>query len=232
MSDVTFTNHVTVELLKTDFNDKWPVVCARTSTAGAEASEEESRGLINALMRERHGSPFEHMTATWRVTAPIFVWREHHRHRIASYNEESGRYRKLEPVFFIPSSERPLVQTGKAMDYNLSEGTHSQHALVDFGLSKTAQEAYEHYESLLDEGVCREVARMCLPLNIMSTCIVTMNARGLMNFLSLRKRSEDATYDTKPQAEIQAVAEGYEQTFREYAPLTYEAFVTHGRVAP
>lgn len=73
---------------------------------------------------------------------------------------------------------------------------------------------------------------MVLPVNIMSTCIVTMNARGLMNFLSLRVDSEDAAYRSKPQHEIQMVAEQYEATFRNSAPITHAAFVAAGRVAP
>ncbi|WP_204268146.1 FAD-dependent thymidylate synthase, partial [Escherichia coli] len=66
------------------------------------------RGLINYLMRDRHGSPFEHNSMTFYVQAPIFVFREFMRHRIASYNEESGRYRELRPVFYVPARERNL----------------------------------------------------------------------------------------------------------------------------
>lgn len=232
MSGVEFTTKMTVELLKTDFSDSWPVIAARTSTAGDTPSEEESYGLINALVRDRHGSPFEHMSATWRVTAPLFVWREHHRHRHASYNEESGRYRQLESVFYVPDGDRELTQVGKPMDYDLKPGSSSQVSLTRGHLEYNSEESYDRYLDLLDKGIAREVARMVLPLNIMSTCIVTMNSRGLMNFLSLRKSSEDAAYKTTPQREIEYVAEGYEKTFADYAPLTYKSFVENGRVAP
>ena len=76
-------------------------------------------------MRDRHGSPFEHNSMTFFVRAPIFVWREHMRHRIASYNEESGRYRQLEPVFYVPDHRRPVVQVGKTGAYEFLAGTAS-----------------------------------------------------------------------------------------------------------
>ena len=229
---VQFTSSVTVELVKTDFSDTIPVVAARTSTAGAEASSKVTKGLINALMRDRHGSPFEHMTATWLVTAPIFVWREHHRHRIASYSEESGRYRQLRPIFYLPSGDRLVTQVGKPMDYDLREGPEELKKEIQERQAAVCAVAYRNYEELLEKGVAREVARNTLPLNIMSSCMVTMNSRGLMNFLSLRHESEDSKYETHPLHEIDLVAQGYERTFKEYAPLTHEAFVKFGRVAP
>ena len=82
-------------------------------------------------MRDRHGSPFEHTSFTFFVRAPIFMWREHMRHRIASYNEECGRYRELEPVFYVPGPERNLVQEGKPGAYDFVPGTPEQYALVD-----------------------------------------------------------------------------------------------------
>lgn len=229
---IQFTSDITVRLIDSNFADERVCLAARTSTAGAEADPDATRGLIGSLIRNRHGSPFEHMWATWQVTAPLFVWREHHRHRIASYNEESARFKVLDPVFYVPSPERPLVQVGKAMAYELQPGDDAQYATTISGLQVAARHAYAQYQNLLDAGIAREVARMALPVNIMSTCIVTMNARGLMNFLSLRVDSPDSTYRSKPQREIQMVADQYEKTFRELAPITYAAFVNNGRVAP
>ena len=105
---------------------------ARVSTQGEKtlesAQDEEldaprSKGLINFLMRDRHGSPFEHNSMTFYVQAPIFVFREFMRHRIASYNEESGRYRELRPVFYVPGPDRNLVQIGKTGAYEFIPGT-------------------------------------------------------------------------------------------------------------
>lgn len=231
---VQFTSSISVQLVKTDFSDTMPVIAARTSTAGSDASSEVTRGLIDSLMKNRHddGSPFEHMTSTWQVTAPIFVWREHVRHRIASYSEESARYRQLRPLFYLTDEDRKITQVGKPMDYDLREGSDDLKREVNDRQAAVCYAAYANYQELLSKGVAREVARNCLPVNIMSTCMVTMNSRGLMNFLSLRHKSEDSSYDTNPLHEIDLVAQGYENTFKEYAPLTHEAFVKFGRVAP
>jgi thymidylate synthase (FAD) len=105
---IQFRSDMTVELVRASAHDSDVLFAARVSTqgektleaaaSGVEASDRD-RGLINYLMRDRHGSPFEHNSMTFYVQAPIFVFREFMRHRIASYNEESGRYRELRPVF-------------------------------------------------------------------------------------------------------------------------------------
>jgi thymidylate synthase (FAD) len=124
-SSPRFRSDVTVELVKASAADSDVVFAARVSTQGERSLESvdsdatEAGGLIRFLMRERHGSPFEHSVFTFYVSAPIFVWREHMRHRMASYNEESGRYKVLEPVFYIPGPDRALVQVGKAGAYDL-----------------------------------------------------------------------------------------------------------------
>lgn len=231
---VQFTSQLSVELVKTDFSDEWPCFSAWTSTRGEEATPQARAGLINRLIKDRHGTPFEHMDITFRVTAPIFVWREHHRHRMASYNEESGRYKKLAPVFYLPDEKRPLqtVEGSRQMDYQVAPGTDDQYAMLQAAFRATCESSYRQYEAMLDAGILREVARMVLPVNIMSTCIVKMNARSLMNFLSLRVESPDATFPSKPMREINYVADAYEQHFAQLAPMTHRAFVDNGRVAP
>lgn len=230
---LVFTSEMGVELIDAAASDASVVRAARVSTVGAaSASSDSDAGLINYLVRERHGSPFEHNMFTFLVHAPIFVWREHMRHRIASYNEESGRYRQLEPVFYIPGDDRRLVQVGKTGHYEFIQGSMRQHEMVEVATYDVCQRAYDWYRRLLDEGVAREVARMVLPVSIYSSAYVTMNARALMNFISLRKKSDDATFTSYPQREIEMVAEQYEQHFAEQMPLTYAAFVSNGRVAP
>lgn len=177
-------------------------------------------------------SPFEHPQSTFRIECPIFVAREFMRHRIASYNEESGRYKKLEPVFYIPAYERKLVQVGKPGAYEFEYGNDSQSKLTMNQFVYIAREAYDSYEAMLEEGIAREVARMVLPLNIYTSFYVTMNARGLMNFLSLRNKTEDTTVPTYPQREIEMVAEQMEAEFSEKLPMTYTSFINNGRIAP
>ena len=131
-----FRSDVTVELVKSSAGDADVLFAARVSTKGeqslADVDSDASRsvGLIRYLMRDRHGSPFEHNSMTFFIEAPIFVFREFMRHRIMSFNEESGRYRQLRPVFYVPGPERKLVQEGKPGAYTFVDGTPEQYKLV------------------------------------------------------------------------------------------------------
>ena len=235
---VSFRSDVTVELVKAAASDADVIWAARVSTKGEQSLDDvatdptRSEGLINYLMRDRHGSPFEHSSMTFFVKAPIFMWREHFRHRIASYNEESGRYKVLEPEFYVPGVERKLVQVGKPGAYEFVDGTKDQFELVDELTREVCQNAYDAYVKMLDAGIAREVARIVLPVTIYSSAYVTMNARAMMNFLSLRMKSEDSHFPSFPQREIEMVAERYEEEWKKLMPLTHKAFVANGRVAP
>jgi len=236
-----FRSDVTVELVRANASDTDVLFAARVSTQGEKTLESaqsddvdasRSKGLLNYLMRDRHGSPFEHNSMTFYVQAPIFVFREFMRHRIASYNEESGRYRELNPVFYVPGPERNLVQVGKPGAYDFLPGSEEQTALAVSESKRVATEAYESYQRMLDAGIAREVARIVLPLNIYSSMYVTLNARSLMNFLSLRTKREGTHFPSFPQREIEMAAEQMEAFFAELMPLTYAAFNENGRVAP
>jgi len=234
---VTFRSDMTVELVKHSASDMDIVWAARVSTIGersytTKTTPEEASGLIDFLIRERHGTPFEHSVFTFFVSAPIFVWREHMRHRIASYNEESGRYRELQPVFYIPDNKRNLQQIGKAGKYEFTPGTYEQQLHVQVRSKEVCRQAYNDYQSMLNNGIAREVARIILPLNIYSSAYVTMNARALMNFLSLRIKDAESYFPSYPQREIEMVAEKYEKIFSSVMPLTYYSFCKNGRIAP
>jgi thymidylate synthase (FAD) len=183
-------------------------------------------------MRDRHGSPFEHNSMTFYVQAPIFVFREFMRHRIASYNEESGRYRELRPVFYVPAADRNLIQVGKPGSYDFEPGTAEQIALTAEATKLAVTFAYEQYERMLAAGVAREVARGVLPVATYSSMYVTMNSRSLMNFLSLRTKREGTHFPSFPQREIEMVAEKMEDAWAKLMPITYEMFNANGRVAP
>jgi thymidylate synthase (FAD) len=237
-TEVEFRSDVEVELVRSSASDSDVLFAARVSTKGEQSLEDvgadasRSSGLINFLMRDRHGSPFEHNSMTFYVSAPIFVFREFMRHRIASYNEESGRYRELRPVFYVPGPERRLVQVGKPGAYDFVEGTREQYELVASQTRAVCREAYAAYQRMLEAGVAREVARIVLPVSIFSTMYVTMNARSLMNFLSLRTKRDDAHFTSFPQREIEMVAERMETEWASLMPLTHAAFENNGRVAP
>jgi thymidylate synthase (FAD) len=154
------------------------------------------------------------------------------RHRIASYNEESGRYRELRPVFYTPAPERNLVQVGKPGAYEFLPGTPEQTVLVEAETRAASVQAFDAYQRMLAAGVAREVARIVLPLNIYSSMYVTLNARSLMNFLSLRTKVEGTHFPSFPQREIEMCAEQMETVWRELMPLTHAAFNANGRVSP
>lgn len=236
--EVIFRDDVSVELIKASASDADVIWAARVSTAGEQSMDEigedpaRSAGLINYLARERHGSPFEHTSMTFFISAPIFVFREFMRHRIASYNEESGRYRELKPVFYVPNQARNLIQIGKTGAYEFIPGTDEQFQITVNAMKDAYNVAYDSYKKMLDAGIAREVARAVLPVATYSSMYVTMNARALMNFLSLRTSREGSHFPSYPQREIEMVAEKMEAEFAKLMPLTYQAFEKSGRVAP
>ena len=237
-AEIIFRSDMTVELVKASASDADVIWAARVSTAGEQSLDEigedpaRSAGLINYLARERHGSPFEHTSMTFFISAPIFVFREFMRHRIASYNEESGRYRELSPVFYIPDADRKLIQIGKAGAYTFVDGTKEQLDITQAAMKEAYTLAYKQYQVMLDAGIAREVARAVLPVGLYSSMYVTMNARALMNFLSLRTAREGSHFPSYPQREIEMVAEKMEVEFARLMPLTHAAFEKSGRVTP
>ena len=202
------------------------VNAARVSFAQrSEELAERDQGLIRFLMRERHGTPFEHNAFRFHVKLPIFVMREWARHRIGSFNEWSARYSQLDPEFYIPQPEDVRTQVGKPGSYSfdpvdpeLAEHTRETQAAV-------YEQAYAAYVDLLDRGVAKEVARNVLPVAIYTQFYWTVNARSLMNFLSLRNA-------VTAQREIRRYAAAVEQLFAERMPITHSAFVANERRAP
>ena len=237
-AEIIFRSDMTVELVKASASDADVIWAARVSTAGEQSLDEigedpaRSAGLINYLARERHGSPFEHTSMTFFISAPIFVFREFMRHRIASYNEESGRYRELSPVFYVPDADRKLIQIGKPGAYTFVDGTKEQLEITELAMKEAYTLAYKQYQVMLDAGIAREVARAVLPVGLYSSMYVTMNARALMNFLSLRTAREGSHFPSYPQREIEMVAEKMEVEFARLMPLTHAAFEKSGRVTP
>lgn len=238
-AQASFRDDVTVELIRSAAQDSDVVWSARVSTAGENSAEAvdsdatSSKGLINFLLKNRHGTPFEHNSMTFLVSAPIFVFREFHRHRVGwSYNEESARYRELAPVFYLPSEDRKLVQIGKPGHYTFVDGTPEQSAVVREATIRSCNEAYRSYQEMLDAGVAREVARAVLPVATYSTMYATCNARSLMSFLSLRTKREDSAFPSFPQREIEMVSEKMEDEWAKLMPITHEAFESAGRVSP
>jgi thymidylate synthase (FAD) len=190
-----------------------------------EEMDESDEGLIKFLMRDRHGTPFEHNSFRFHIRTPIFVAREWFRHRIGSFNEFSMRYAKATDEFYVPEPEDVRTQTGKPGAYSFEEVTPEVAETTREELKAVYESAYQTYERLVELGVARELARCVLPVGAYTEFYWTVNARALMNFLSLRA-SETA------QREIRRYAEACELFFAEKMPVTHAAFVASGRVAP
>ena len=243
MTDIQFRSDISVELIDHMGNDRSVLAAMLVSTLAEDSQDQldevltdldgAAAGRINFLMKNRHGTPFEHGSFTFMVSAPIFVFREWHRHRIGvSINEESGRYTQLKPVYYVPAPERKLMQVGKPGAYEYVEGTTELYEWLVNDMKNEAHHNYTRYEERLDRGVAKEVARMSLGLNIYSSMYWTCNPRSLMAFLSLRTNRPDAQFPSKPMREIEMGAEGMEEHFAKLFPLTHAAYEKNGRVSP
>jgi thymidylate synthase (FAD) len=236
------TSEIKVELIQQTGGDAMVAAAARVSTSGENAlkcldlPKQELSGLINYLVKMKHGTPFEHGSQTFFVHSPIFVWREWHRHRIGfSYNEESGRYKQLDPLFYLPSRDRPMMKIdgwkpGRPKFLKCQEDSVFDE-LCD-NLKKSYQLSYDMYEKNISLGVDPGLARDCLPVGIYSGCWVTCNPRSLMSFLSLRTYEENAKFVSYPLYEIEVAARMCEDIFAKGWPITYKAFCENGRVSP
>lgn len=178
-------------------------------------------GLIKSLMKNRHGTPFEMSFMMIHVECSIAVAREWFRHRIASYNEMSGRYTELEPVFYIPT---PRSQVGKRMSYTYEDFDGYDKESVENEIMGMYNQSYDMYQVLLKQGVAKEAARYVLPVGIGTKFVTNANLRSWLNFCSLRN-------DPRAMKEIRELAEDVEKLVKLNWPIVHEAFVENGRVA-
>ena len=190
-----------------------------------EEMDESDEGLIRFLMRHKHGTPFEHNAFRFHVRCPIFVAREWFRHRVGSFNEFSMRYARASDEFYVPQPEDVRTQIGKPGAYSFEPVSDELAEQTRERLQEVYEAAYRAYEELVEAGVAREVARAALPVGAYTEFYWTVNARSLMNFVSLRN-SETA------QREIRRYAEACERFLEEQMPATYAAFVANDRTAP
>jgi thymidylate synthase (FAD) len=154
LEEVRCTSEITVVLVKSPSDDDDIVRAARVSTYGdgslsSRGSDTGAQKLISYLMRNRHGSPFEHTFFTFYVHAPIFTLRHLMRHRTWSFNEESARYRELSPVFYQPSPERELRQAGKPGHYQYVVGESGDHETVLRETVEVYRRAWHGYQEML-----------------------------------------------------------------------------------
>jgi thymidylate synthase (FAD) len=216
-----------------------PALCRTRADADNQMGIETYNGNIHCvevpngtLYVRRNGypvfcgnTPFEHNSFRFHVRTPIFVAREWFRHRISSFNEESGRYHQLQGDFYVPDRTAVRSQVGKPGAYRFDPVEEELAGETIETLERIYKELYEEYLALVDKGVAKELARSILPFGIFTQFYWTLNARSLMNFLSLRN-AEAAQY------EIRVYAEAVERLFAAKMPITHQCFVEFGRRAP
>ena len=171
------------------------------------------------------GLRFEHNSFRFHIRCPIFVAREWFRHRTSSFNEFSMRYARATDDFYVPEPEDVRSQVGKPGAYTFEPVERELAEATREAMRDVYEQAHATYERLVEQGVARELARSVLPVAAYTEFYWTVNARSLMNFVSLRA-AETA------QREIRRYAEAVETFLAEKMPITHAAFVASGRVAP
>lgn len=206
-----------VRLINFMGGDETVVLAARVSTGKGLKGEEQDKKLIHYLMKHKHETPFEHSVFQFHISCPLFVARQWFRHRIASYNERSGRYVEYEDEFYLPERLRLQAKSNKqASEFG---EIPDERGLIQM-IQETYDLVYERYKKLLAAGIARELARTILPLSLYTQFYWTINARSLMNFINLRA-------DAGAQWEIRQYAEAIAQIFKMKMPWTWEAFVQY-----
>jgi len=178
-----------VRAARVSYNAEW-----RT---GEDAGKDEK--LIKYLMRNHHTSPFESVTLTFEVKAPIFVLRQWHRHRTWSYNEVSARYSELPNEFYIPEEAQITCQSESNKQMRTDE-VHPLAGTIAVQIGRVCAAAFREYKWMLEEGIPRELARLVLPLNTYSHMFATVNLHNFFNFYRLRAHKH-AQYEIRVYAE-------------------------------
>ena len=203
-----------VKLIDFMGGDQRAVDSARVSFGSVSKGEAADRKLLEYLLEHGHFSPFEHSVFQFHIKCPIFVARQWMRHRIASYNEISARYTEVHDEFYFPAEFRAQDRSNR--QGSLPSANLDQKKMLEL-YDKAVKASYAAYQELLDAGAAREMARMVLPVAQYTQFHWTINARSLLNFISLRA-------DDHAQWEIRRYAEAIQEMFRARMPWTWEAW--------
>lgn len=201
MKPINVLDHGLVRLIDHMGNDQSVVRAARVSYDAAwRAGEDEGSDarLIRYLWKNKHTSPFEAVTFTFEVKAPIFVFRQWHRHRTWSFNELSARYRELPEEFYVPDPAQIGVQSSSSKQARVTDDVlrHDEASLIRYACNQV----FTTYRELLDRGVPRELARSVLPVATYSHMFASVDLRNLLHFLELRMH-EHAQYEIRVYAD-------------------------------
>lgn len=201
-ASLTLISHTEIDFTDKFTSDQMPVLAARVSHAGDDKTGKDTvadKRLMKYLAEHKHMSVFEHMSVTFKIVAPLFVVREWHRHRTQSYNEISMRYTD-DPVgkFYMPSNWRQQESRNKQG----SAGSIEPHNIwkAESILKNAYDASLKAYKDLLSLGVCREQARMVVPVGNYTEFYATANLRNWFNFWVLR-HAEDAQWEIRMYAD-------------------------------
>ncbi len=214
-------NHGYVRLVDHMGDDLSVVRAARVSynadwRTGDDAGKDEK--LINYLMRNGHTSPFEHVEFSFEVKAPIFVFRQWHRHRTWSFNEISARYSKLPQEFYVPEVNEIGIQSEDNKQSRTFEAERIANAEEIRHLMITQNnQSYQLYLDLLNKKVPREIARSVLPVAMYSKMFAKVDLHNLLKFIGKRLHT-DAQY------EIRVYAEAMLKLISDIVPVSIKAW--------
>lgn len=223
MEKVDVLDHGFVRLIDHMGNDLSVVRAARVSYDAAwRAGENEGSDerLLRYLWKHRHTTPFEAVTFTFEVKAPIFVFRQWHRHRTWSFNELSARYRELPEEFYLPNflvigKQSSVNKQGREALATEDEAGQRFHQAELYRAS--CEQSFKHYRDFLSAGWPRELARAVLPVATYSHMFATVDLLNLLKFLTLR-------CDAHSQYEIRVYAEAMRDLARTVAPVCLSAW--------
>ncbi len=186
-----------------------------------ETFEDADAKLVDYLAAHEHTSPFRHTALTLHVKAPIFVFRQWMKHRIASeFNEISGRYVEFpEDEFFVPEAFRRQAKVNKQGSEGAIDETNRERAMATY--LESCRGAVAHYKELLSLGVCREQARCVLPLGLYSEVYWTVSLQAVAHFIRLRS-------DGHAQWEIQQYAAAVRSVVEPLYPVGLKALLATG----
>ncbi len=197
------------------------------NAAWRESGEENDHKLINYLMKNRHTTPFECCCITFEVKAPIFVFRQWHRHRTQSYNEQSARYSELPAEYYVPDPKHIGMQSvTNKQARDISEIEHipdedmTTAIVVSEAMNVHNERTFALYHDMLASNVPRELARCILPVAAYSHMFATMNLHNMFHFLGLRM-------DDHAQYEIRVYADEMFKIAFELYPVACQAFWEH-----
>lgn len=213
-------DHGFVRLVDYMGNDLSVIRAARVSydadwRVGDETNPSDEK-LIHYLTRNHHTSPFESVVFTFEFKVPLFVARQHHRHRTWSYNEVSARYTELPEEFYVPELKHITTQSTSNKQMRTDEiNVHAKDIQADMKYKN--EKAFEAYKRMLNHGCPRELARTVLPLSTYTRYFGTVNLHNLLHFLELRLHSH-------AQYEIRVYAEAILDIISGIVPVTISAW--------